>query len=78
MNGDKKEDDCGVYEEADNGFGFQENCEYIHETVIVVKAVTYPNTLNSSWQKLQENSELIVFLSKAYYPMSRHCTNSLS
>ena len=43
LNGDKKEDDCGVYEEADNGFGFQENCEYIHETVIVVKAViTYP------------------------------------
>ena len=40
LNGDKKEDDCGVYEEADNGFGFQENCEYIHETVIVVKAVT--------------------------------------
>ena len=36
LNGDKKEDDCGVYEEADNGFGFQENCEYIHETVSVV------------------------------------------
>lgn len=42
LNGDKKEDDCGVYEEADNGFGFQENCEYIHETVIAVKAVSYP------------------------------------
>ena len=36
LNGDKKEDDCGVYEEADNGFGFQENCEYIHETVSVI------------------------------------------
>ena len=33
LNGEKKEDDCGVYAEADNGFGFQENCEYIHETV---------------------------------------------
>ena len=35
LNGDKKEDDCGVYAEAENGFGFQENCEYIHETVSV-------------------------------------------
>ena len=35
LNGGKKEDDCGVYAEAENGFGFQENCEYIHETVSV-------------------------------------------
>ena len=35
LNGDKKEADCGVYAEAEDGFGFQENCEYIHETVSV-------------------------------------------
>jgi len=40
LNGDKKEDDCGVYEEADNGFGFQENCEYIHETIFKTKYKT--------------------------------------
>jgi len=40
LNGGKKEDDCGVYAEAENGFGFQENCEYIHETIFKTKYKT--------------------------------------
>jgi hypothetical protein len=26
-------DDCGVYESTDDGYGFHEDCEYVHETV---------------------------------------------
>ena len=44
LNGEKKEDDCGVYEEADNGFGFQENCEYIHETVSPSSASSFSSS----------------------------------
>merc|ERR1711953_1433431 len=55
LNGDKKEDDCGVYEEADNGFGFQENCEYIHETIFKTNyktecRKTYSTQCQTSWK----------------------------
>ena len=31
----KKEDDCGVFEATEDGFGVEENCEYVHETVSI-------------------------------------------
>jgi len=35
-----EEDDCGVYEATSDGFEYQDNCEYVHETVFVTKYKT--------------------------------------
>lgn len=60
----KGPDDCGVYDATDNGYGFQEDCEYVHETVFVTKYKTECSKTYSTQCQTSYRTECSTTLSK--------------